>query len=753
MKHRKNIIRLSVLLILTVFLTTGSSCRSTVAKQKVGMAYDSSEQVAKSCVPSASEAVVASQTATAGNKAALSLKNDSLELHLTPDGKNFYLRDFANGSEYFSSITDENMAGLKGVMKLKLKSIISGSYYDRKMNKETEFYSAAENVQIKTELTKKDGRDLLRLRSSLPVGLSFAMDIELVRDRLLVRIDRTSINENDRFVFKKFTLMPNLFVADSRDNGYFLLPDGCGGLLRFNNGRKGIYNEPVYGINRAFVYPAYAGRREKIYLPVYGMERNGDTALAVISQGAGCAEIFASTAGNRSKFNQAYADFVVRASDKQYITPDSFQTILERSLNLSSDLEITVLFCPRKGGYPAMAKRLKNEIDPSSRKTAITNPILISIYGGVATKGTVLGVPLYEKIEKISLPNAVNEIVDNFTDWSGCRPQLRLAAWDKNTILGYSAGEFCPIQPQREMKKFLADLKLKQINTYMSLPLLYFSRSGRGIRIKGDAIRNLANEPSKQYEYYRASSVARQDKSEKYLLNAAKLEARMAILQKSLDKWKVDGIASEDLGGMAYSDYRKDYTIDRDRGIPYFQNELTKLSEKQKLAVAGGCYYSIAAADLIYDVPISGSHYEIMDDEVPFYQMVLSGIRAYCGPSINQVGNRKKVILQALETGSCLQYSLAGEISRPDDVTVKELLYGGNWLTCRKQIKDELSRYGRDLQRVAGVQIDNHEILPSGLHRTTFAGGVVVLVNYTDKIINWGTREFAPLSYVIEGGK
>ena len=117
--------------------------------------------------------------------------------------------------------------------------------------------------------------------------------------------------------------MPNLFVADSRDNGYFLLPDGCGGLLRFNNGRKGIYNEPVYGINRAFVYPAYAGRREKIYLPVYGMERNGDTALAVISQGAGCAEIFASTAGNRSKFNQAYADFVVRASDKQYITPDS----------------------------------------------------------------------------------------------------------------------------------------------------------------------------------------------------------------------------------------------------------------------------------------------------------------------------------------------------------------------------------------------------------------------------------------------
>ena len=737
MKQKKLSTYLSLFLILLMVLSTVSSCHRPVGDQE-------GDQLSPDATPNYEV-----QKSSPG----LSLKNDFLELTLAEDGKNFNLLDLHYQGQYASAVADEDLAGVKGVMKLKLKSLVTGSYFDRNMQKETEFYSANQDVDVSSELVSQEDRDILRLHFLLKVGLAFDLDLELKQDQLLVRINRLSIKESDRFVFKKFSLTPNLFAAGPQETGYFLLPDGCGGLLQFNNARKGVYDEPVYGINKAFIYPAYAANHESIYLPVYGVEREGETSLAVISQGAGCARVFAADSGNESTFNRAYANFIVRAEDKQYITEDSFQSILEEDLNLSSDLEITYLFCPNRGGYSAMAKRLKQKLQEDGGKQALTtDPLVLSIYGGVAEKGKILGVPLYEKVGQVSSPALVEEIVGQLTDWSGYKPQVRLVAWDKNTVLGFGLGKFSPVGSQAELKKLLADFDQRGVQSYLSLPMLSFNRSGKGLRVKHDAIRNLANEPSRQYQYYRASNSANRKRPTGYLLAADRLESRLNLLQDSLTTWDFSGLASQDLGRIAYANYRKGQVLDRDGSLADFSSALIQLGDRSALAVSGGYYYSLPAANLIFDAPTTSSNYDIMDAEVPFYQMVLSGFKSYCGPNINQAGNRKKAILQALETGSCLHYGLAGETAYLEQ-TELENLYGGSWELGQEQIKQEVKQYSRDLARVLAEPIDQHKILAPGLHQTKFANGLVVTINYTDKATHQAGYDLEPLSYVIEGSE
>lgn len=677
------------------------------------------------------------------------LESDALQVRMGETPNELTVTDLKNGGQYTTFASAEETEAVKGVMRLNLQSLVTGSYYDLELKKETDFHTA--NPAIPADCALSQDGTILRTVFQVKEGLSFAVELTLREGALVIRIPVDSIRETERLVFKRLCIAPNLVSAQAGQEGYFLLPDGCGALMSFGNGKKGTYDEPVYGLNRAFIYEAYAVSAETIHLPVYGMQRGRDTALALITSGAACARIFAATNGNETARNRAYATFLLREEDTQYITTDAFQTVVEETLHLQNDLEVTYFFCEKNGGYSAMAQCLQRYLlAQGMQPEPAAQTVLLSIYGAVREKQKILGIPLYQKAEQITSAQTAAEIID-CVEAAGTIPLIRLAAWDKNTVMGYAAGTFSPVGSKAELENLLARCAQREIPIYLSLPLAQAQRSGKGVRLKRDAIRNLAGELSCQYEYYRASNAADESRPIRYLLDGTVLAQRTKELLASTELWQFTGMAAEDIAGLSYANYHKSRTASQDRTVASFTETMKTLQASGGLIVQSGYFYALPYTDYVFYAPDHSSGFEVADAEIPFYQMVLSGVKGYAGTPVNQSENRTAAILRALESGASLHYALRGETADLQE-TELEQLYGGDWNLEKDQISRELETYRAALESVTGSAILQHEILADGLRRTHYANGVTVTVNYGKMPVTVDGKEIPAEGYWIEGG-
>lgn len=655
-------------------------------------------------------------------------KTQELILAAVPGTEDLTVTCRGTGAEYGVRVLEEELGDAKGPIRLKLLSLVTGSYYDLELKKETEFYTASEELEKECQTTRIDNG--LRLEYRLKNGLSFALEALLEGDRCKLRIPMDSIRETERFVFTQFSLAPNLFSARADSEGYLLIPDGCGALMMFNNGKSGIYDVPVYGNNKAFLYEAYAVSREEIALPVFGIHRDGQSALAVISQGAAQARIRAATNGNETIRNRVYPVFRLREQDEQHIAEDVFQTVIQGETGIASDLEVTYLFGEDGGGYSEMASMLRSYfMDQGMKQNASQDTsVLLSIYGAVQGKQKLFGIPLYDKAIEITSCEEAGHMAVQIGEILQRPPMVRLAAWDENTVKGYGVGSFQPVGGSRSLRELIRGLEEQNISVFLSEPFARVQRSGKGIRLKKHAVRSLANELSVQYSYYRSSNSANQEKPVHYFLDGSLIPERARQLCGSLKDYGIAGIGVEDLAQISYGNYRKGSLSSPDTTEKQFAQAMSLLAEEYSLLVEGGYYQGLKEGSVVYNAPDQSSGFDFADCEVPFYQMALSGLKGYAQEAVNREENRRSALLFALETGSLLHYELAGETAQLQG-TELEQLYGADWSRNQERIQEELAEFAPLLDEIIGSPIVRHEILAEHVTRTWYENGYVVTVN------------------------
>ena len=680
------------------------------------------------------------------------LQTERLRLHIGENPNEITVWDEQTGTAYSTSIDAQEAETVKGVMRLKLQSLVTGSYYDMELKKETDFYSANQEITAKRQLLQGEKEAVLEISFALKNGISFKVEVQLQGERLQIRIPRESLVETERFVFKKLQLAPNLLSATAQQEGYFLLPDGCGSLMYFSNGKKGVYDEAVYGVNRAFVYEAYAVAEQSIHLPVMGMSRDGSTVLGVISQGAACSRIFAATNGNETTRNRLYPTFLLRQEDTQYITEDAFQTVIQETSNLISDLEVTYLFGETDGGYSHMAQMLRNYLTEQGMSGEKPEGcVLVSIYGAVEEKQKLLGVPLYDKAGQITSYDAAEKIVETISGWTQTAPVIRLAAWNTDTVTGYGADALNPVGGKNSFAGLLNVCQNLGLTVYVSESFAAVRHSGNSVNLKQDAIRNLANELSVQYSYYRASNGANQDSAVWYYLNGRKVQELAEKYGKSLGQYSISGIAVEDISNLNYASYRKDGQWSQDATAQAFAQTLDTLNASYSLMLQGGYGYSLPYGNFVYDAPNSDSRFTCTDMQVPFYQIVLSGVCAYALTPVNQQENRTAAYLQALETGAWIHYELAEETAYLQS-TALEKLYGAKWSLVSELIHQELMQYEQALSSVVGSTIISHTSLSETVKQTCYENGCTVTVNYGQEPVTVDGVTIQAQSYILERG-
>ena len=143
----------------------------------------------------------------------------------------------------------------------------------------------------------------------------------------------------------------------------------------------------------------------------------------------------------------------------------------------------------------------------------------------------------------------------------------------------------------------------------------------------------------------------------------------------------------------------------------------------------------------ITDVPLCSSGFDVFDEDIPFYQIVIHGIIPYSSTAINGSDDPDKLLLMSAAAGSSLHFDMLYEdISELKDTDFNKYFYAkyNRWTdTAAEQYK----LISAVLSKVSDCTISDYHN-DNGVIETTYSDGTVIRVNLNEKTIFCNNSEY-----------
>lgn len=481
------------------------------------------------------------------------------------------------------------------------------------------------------------------------IGIKYPVEYTAEKDYLKASLKVSEISESSDKLALRISVLPLLASANSDDDGYFVIPDGCGALIRFSD-KKNSYSGRVYGDNISLVPDKKTSDKKQIYLSCYGVVKNGNAFLAVASKGDSNVFINADT----GDINTCNFSFVIRDTDNFSMT-DSDITVFE-SGNIQCD-DIEVRYYPVEkynAGYSDIARKYREYIMETYNLSPIGEnydiPLYINLYGGVEKETSVLGIPADKKISLTGYSQAV-DILENFSQNDVENIVLTYYNWNDSQICRKidTKADFSDILgTEKEFRKLIDYSENTEI--YPVIDNLKFSDNNFGdmtVRISGYYSRI----PKYNYAY------GIQDASEDFL-SLLSPECFGNIYGELAENYTYDGISLGELSVSLYGDYSKKKFSRYD--AMKLVCESCEILDKKILAY-GANAYMFPYVRHISGVPVESSHFDIFDEDIPFYQMIIHGLIPYSSEAVNSMPNPDDYIKKSVAYGSYLLFDFIYE--------------------------------------------------------------------------------------------
>ena len=503
-------------------------------------------------------------------------------------------------------------------------------------------------------------------------GFEYPIEYTLEEDHLKASLKISDIKENNSAnIATEITLLGSFGAASAEEDGYFVIPDGCGALVRFNNGRtmdNNAYSRKIYGDDITAVPTIRGAAAEQICLPVYGIVKNDNAMLVVASKGDSNADLSVKVSRqSNSGYNLCNFTFRLRGTDTFYMSGSSTErfTVFEDGDIDSDDIELKYYpITAENADYSDVAEcyrnYLINEKGVSPKTEQGKSSLYIDIYGGVQKKKPVLGIPVtmktavtaYEEAVRILTElrnNGGENMIVSYHNWTDDGIERRIdTAAEPSGILGgrrefLKLKEFidengCELYPVSDNRDFYSG------NGYNSL------NSGC-VRISGTYARIVS--------YDRAYGIPDGFKDNMSLLSPSLFSEVFTEAADNFADSGLDGMAVGELAKSLYGDYGKK-KISRSDAMKAAEECMKYIDEKLERGIIADCAnaYAIPYADHIVNIPLTSSRFDIFNEDVPFYQMVVHGLVPYSSTAVNAAANQTYALLMSAVFGSQLRYDM-----------------------------------------------------------------------------------------------
>ncbi len=567
----------------------------------------------------------------------------------------------------------------------------------------------------------------------------------LTEDGLAVSVPVERIEYSAAFPLYEIDLLPHFGLMEQNEEGYVLLPDGSGALMRFaaDYNSRTEYTIPIYGQDRSVASDMLSTGQysyEFASLPVFGMKDGSAAYLAVVDGCAGKAAVSYHQAGTYFQRNGAYLTFRMVNKDSVYLSgSDNSSKVIVFEAGLAEITpSVEYHFLENGSDYADMAAYYRNALQQSGQLTDLPEDaapsLLLETICGVYSKKNALGIS-YEGITAATTYEQ-NKLLAQDLQQAGVQAlDMKLIGWFNGGVYHDYAGN---IQLNRQLggKSAWMDLVSYASDAGVGLyPDVDFQRipdsAGGFMPMKDSAFRLDGNE-AKFSILSRALLLEKEDvgmtPSSLYLLAPGQYMESADGFLKDFSKIRTPGLSlrSTDL----YSDFNKKDMISRPESEVLLQAQLEKLAQEQDLMIQCGGAYTFAYTQVMSGVASDCSHFRIANETVPFLQMVLHGsMKLYTAP-INLASNSQTAVLRCVEYGMlpCFQVTYdQSSVLKNSEYTDNFASGYENW---REDILEAYLMAEEGLDGLIGCRITDHRQAAQQVFATTYENGDVVYVNY-----------------------
>lgn len=569
-----------------------------------------------------------------------------------------------------------------------------------------------------------------QIENTYTAQASFTVELiyRLNENGFSVSCNPQEIEYTEDFKPVRIELLPFFGASGTEDTGYMLVPDGSGALIYYNNGKKNSneYWRSFFGDDSAISQNEKAAERSESLLPVFASSGKNGGFLATIDSGYENAGVAADVSGKVNSYNYVRAFFDVFSADVLSIGESTANNTFLSTADQCFSETFAVSYYPvfentSYDEFAVMYRELLMDADILVQKEADNTLLNLELIGTVGVKKKFLGFP-YDSISAVTTFEQALDIAE----------QLGLDNIDIKYTSAMKGGlhqsTAASVQPVSILggRKELEKLQDRVGKIYFSYYATRQKKSAKSI-----TARTLGDQLVKRYEY---NLISRQYEKNKFMyqLSTTVLQKNADKILKTAEKSGVDSVNLLDIGYELNSDFNKKNVTDTSAARKNILSYMQKLSEQINISVEKGGIYSFAFADKIWNIPTADSGYNILDESVPFYALVVRGSVPIVTSPVNTAADPVLQFLRTVEIGAQLQYSWLYEYA--------ENVYDSNENYSDRDYRstiDQAVEYAERIQAlneaIGQSKILSHQKMSDTLVRVVYDCGVTVLVNYDDK--------------------
>jgi len=656
-----------------------------------------------------------------------------MAMYFHPETADFVLEDMRTGERYYSISSKTDSA-------TKERSHLLVVDVDTESDSMNTKYSGNANVTAKkTDNGFQVWYVFTEEKYAIPVEYS------LCEDGLRVRIRCDQILEQGNHRIFSVSFLPFFYAQSGYPDGFILVPDGSGALIQLDKDKTNLstYSSPLYGDPYLFSADYVTSVTENCLLPFIGMQGETGGFLAMAENGSAIAAVEAASEGQESGYSHAYFTFNLRRRQNGIIgNVESFhskEVVINENGPISiSDISVRyfLLDSTPENGLAKMAETARNIVADQAGEIspAADSALYLTTLGGFTAEQPVLGFRT-EVTRTVTGFQAASDMVKKLGKDAAGRISLIYTGYNRTALRGGVTGELNPDSAVGSLEELSAlSEMLGSKRLLMETNTVVFQKNGGGISKNHSTIRDLNKSAITLYPYKRNTFQPNKDASY-YLLKtdlAAKLTRQSAEwLTRELPD---AGLLLAGFGEKLYGDYGQNgYT--REQALQNVRDTLRQITADRSVYTQEAYYDAALFSSAIVNVPDSSSGYDILDENVPFYQMVFSGTRQIVSRPINWSGTPEQAFLNCIRFGMTPHYELiAQEQELPGNYGV-ENFYAAAYSNWGAEVTARIQQYLPVFEAINGHTLLNYQTVGERVYKLTYSDGICIFVNQSAKAV------------------
>lgn len=672
-----------------------------------------------------------------------------LRLYLNRSILNIAIYDERSDYIWFGYYPGYQSKSYTNTLKRWIESGITIDYYDSTTLNEARMSISNPDAGTTIDYNLKNNGFIAKI-NMVKLGISFDLNVGLENDELSVGIPYTSIVEipyktaamkfAKEYKLQSIIAFPYLGSENHEINGYAMIPDGSGALIRYTDTPynsayvKRIYGRD-YGIQSDVTTTFHLKDETTLSLPVFGINHGyrQQAFLAEMTSGYGAAELHSYPyMYNAIDVNTTFFMYKTRDRSLIRLSGGAISTIpLINKDPYPFDYGVKYSFLSGDdASYSGMAKRYKEHLGLKDLDDDAFDMHLEMV--GIDKKPSLFGqtevkLTTYKEAKDIILD--MHEAVNHFT--------VTYRSYNKGGTYGKAPYSFSLVSKLGGRRNFK-----KLVDAVNDLEGVTLSLESSPLVVADTKVFDSQLRKTTLDLFTVSIDSSREDLGS--MLTLTGLSERILKNNKSYERYQLNDLSLKAIGDFSFSYQQNKNTVYREQMIEEMKTEMEEL-EKFNLGIYEPADYFYPYLKRYYETPYQSNSYAYLSESIPFLSLVLSGSVKTYSPLLNYVNQLDVMKLKMIEYNLRPSFIVTASPGYLLRYTHVEYLYTTEYDVWKDVIKDTYHDVSLILSDVSGEKMISHRYIFQGVAEITYESHVIY-VNYTNLPYTVGSTVIQPMS-------